>query len=403
MKCVVVLACGLADEPNGDLGGRTPLEAARTPHLDAMAARGILGLTRTVPRGVPAGCNVGTLAVLGYDPAQFQIGAAALEALGVGRPLGPTDVALRASLVTLEATEDGSEVLGDPLGGRLPTGEAAEIARDLASALGDGELTLVPGVGHRHLLVWRGGDEGIRTTSPYELVDKPIVSAQPSGPRAGAVLDVMQRSRAALASHPIALARRARAERVPTLLWPWGPARAASLPPLRDAFDVEGAMVASTSLARGIGVATGLEAIGVDGGTGDLDTNLAAKVEALMGALAGKDLAVVHVGAADVAAHGGDPQRKVLAIERMDELLVGPLVEALRGLGGDWRVLVVGDHATVCATRLHSAEPVPFVVFTDRDVAKPPVQKRGCSEKDAREQGIFIQEGHTLLERLLRR
>lgn len=403
MKCVVVLACGLADEPVADLGGRTPLEAAHTPHLDLMASKGIFGLTRTTPRGSAAGCNVGGVALLGYDPAQHVVGAAALEALGAAVTLAPDDVALRASLVTLDVTEDGTEILGDPLGGRLHATDASEVARDLAAALRGGEIEFVPGLGHRHLLVWHRGQTDVRTTSPYELVDKPIAGAGPSGPGAETLAGVMRRARDVLASHPCCVARRERAERVPTALWPWGPARAASLAPLHDVFGTDGVMIAAAPVGRGLGVVAGLTLRDVPGATGDVDTNFAGKVEATLAGLGERDLAVVHVAAADLAAHAGDPQRKVTAVERFDEHLVGPLLEGLRAGGDDWRVLVAVDHPTACATRQHTGEPVPFLVFTQRDEGKPRGLKRACSEKDAREQGIFVQEAHLLLDRLLRR
>jgi 2,3-bisphosphoglycerate-independent phosphoglycerate mutase len=402
MKCVVVVACGLADEPREDLGGKTPLEAARTPILDQMAARGILGLTRTTPHGVAAGCHVGALALLGYDPEQHRVGAAALEALGVGVTLAAGDVALRANLVTLDTTEDGTAILGDPLGGRLPVAEAAHVARDLANALESSDLRLVPGMGHRHIVVWRGGERGVKTTSPYDLVDKPVAGREPSGPRSNVLADAMERAHAVLAEHPVCMARRARAERVPTDLWLWEPAGPAPLPGLRDAFGVDGAIVAASPIGRGLGIAAGLDPARVSGGTGDVDTSFAGKVEATLAALDGRDLAIVHVAAADTAAHAGDSQRKITAIEKLDEQLVGPLLEGLRVRGGDWRVLVAADHATSSTTRLHGADPVPFCVFTHRDEGKARGQKRGFCEKDAREQGIFIQEAYALLDRLVR-
>jgi 2,3-bisphosphoglycerate-independent phosphoglycerate mutase len=403
MKCVVVLACGLADEPREELNGKTPLEAARTPFMDQMAARGILGLTRTTPRGTAPGCQTGGLALLGYDPERHRVGAAALEALGVGVTLAPTDVALRASLVTLDTTEDGTEILRDPLGGRLPVAEAAHVARDLANALESPDLRLVPGVGHRHVVVWRDGDHDVKTTSPYELVDKPVAGREPSGPRSDALVGAMERAREVLLDHPVCNARRARAERVPTALWLWDPAGPSRLPRLRDAFGVEGAIVAASPMGRGLGIAVGLTAASVSGATGDLDTSFAGKVEAALAALETCDLAIVHVGAADTAGHAGDPQRKVSAIERLDELLIGPLLEGLRTRGGDWRVLVAADHVTSSGSRVHGADPVPFCVFTQREEAKTRGQKRGFCEKDAREQGIFIQEAHSLLDRLVRR
>jgi 2,3-bisphosphoglycerate-independent phosphoglycerate mutase len=402
MKCVVVLACGLAEDPREALGGKTPLEAARTPVLDQMAARGILGLTRTIPRGARLACETGGAALLGYDPLLHPVRAAGLEALGVGVTLGPRDVAYRASLVTLDTNEDGTEILGDALGGRLPPSEAAELVDDLARAVGDEGVTLHAGLGHRHLLVWREGDASVRTTSPYELIDKPIAGRLPSGGRSDVLRGVMDRARDLLASHPVCLARRAGAERVPTALWPWDPSDVVSLPSIRDGFGLEGVILAATPLGRGLGIAAGLTPLSVSGATADVDTNVAAEVEAVLASLATHELAVLHLAAADLAAHAGDAQRKVTVIERLDEFCLAPLLEGLRKMGGDWRVLVAADHGTSCETRLHSAEPVPFCVCTERDESKPRGQKRGFSERDAREQGIFIPEAYTLLERLAR-
>lgn len=399
MKCVVVVACGLAEEPREDLHGKTPLEAARTPTLDLMASRGILGLTRTIPRGEAAGCQVGGPSILGIDPTQHRVGAAALEALGAGVTLGPTDVAFRTNLVTLESTEDGTEILRDPLGGRLPAAEAAEVARDLAYALEAPDLTLVPGVAHRNVLVWRGGERMVRTVSPYELTEKPVADRRPGGPRSDVLAAAMERAAAVLATHPVVIARRARAERVPTALWIWDPATAAPLPTIRDAFGLDGVMIAATPLGRGLGLAVGLEPVLV---ASESDGTPSAEVSAALAALDTHDLVVVHLSAADLAAHAGDPQRKIAAAERLDEQVMGPLVEGLRQRAGDWRVLVAADHATSSATRTHGADPVPFCVATNRDETKPRGQKRGFSERDAREQGIFIQEAYSLLDRLVR-
>ena len=402
MKCVVVIASGLADDPCEGLGGKTPLDAARTPHLDAMAARGILGLTRTVPGTGPVGDAAGMLAVLGYDAAHQPPGTAAFEARGLGIDLAPGEVAFRASLVTLDATEDGTEMLGDPLGGRLAAGEADQVARDLAASLGTSDFELVPGVGHRHVVVWRRGAADVVTASPYELVDRPGAGALPTGPGGEAVVAFMQRTRALLREHPICRERRERAERVPTTLWLWEPAGAVTIPPLHDTFGVDGILVGATPLARGLGAAAGLRVVRPRGATGDGDTDLGSKVDATLDAIGEGEFVVVHVAMADVAAHGGDGPRKVAAIERIDAQLVGPLLEGLRQRAPDWRLLVVSDHATSVTTRRHTAEPVPFVVATARDDAKSTAQKRGCAERDAREQGIFIPDGHTLLERMLR-
>jgi len=181
MKVVVLQGDGMADEPIPELGGKTPLEVARTPNLDHMASRGILGLTRTIPRGLPPGSDVGTMSVLGYDPARYHTGRSPIEAASMGVELGPEDVAFRMNLVTLETAESGGEIMRDFAGGHPSREEGAAIVVDLARALGRDGLELHPGISYRHLLVWRKGESRMRTTPPHDLSDKPIARAFPRG------------------------------------------------------------------------------------------------------------------------------------------------------------------------------------------------------------------------------
>src|SRR5437870_1630754 len=308
MKYVVLQGDGMADEPIAELGGKTPLEYARIPNLDHMASRGILGLTRTIPRGFPPGSDVGTMSILGYDPARYHPGRSPIEAASMGVELGPDDVAFRCNLVTLETPEGGAEIMRDFAAGHPPTEEAAEIVRDLGRTLGREGLEFHPGVSYRHLLVWRGGEGGMRTKPPHDLSDKPVAGHFPEGP-------------------------------------------------------------------------------GADG----------------LRALAERDFLFLHVEAPDEGGHMGDAQKKVEAIENVDAKVVGPLLEGLRAAGGEWRLLVMPDHPTPCALKTHTDDPVPFVVYISSDERKPRGLARGYNERDAREQGIFIPEAHTLLERLLRR
>src|SRR5439155_1470881 len=124
------------DESGAGLGGKTPLEYARTPNLDHMASRGILGLTRTIPRGLPPGSDVGTMSVLGYDPTRYHTGRSPIEAASMGVELGADDIAFRCNLVTLETPEGGTEIMRDFAAGHPPSEEAAEVVRDMNRALG---------------------------------------------------------------------------------------------------------------------------------------------------------------------------------------------------------------------------------------------------------------------------
>jgi len=400
MKVVVVLGEGMSDDPVAELGGKTPLDVARTPHLDEMAARGILGLTRTTPRGLPGGTEAGALAVLGYDPEQHRLAPSWLTAVARGVALGADDVAFCLDLVTLETPEGApGEIMRDATGGRPTDEECAALVPDVARALAREGIEVHAGLAYRHLLVWRNGDAHARTVPPYELIDKPIARALPDG----ILRELLQASRDLLAEHPVAVARRARGERAPNAAWPWGPGRRVRLPAFRERFGIQGGIVAALDVVNGVGMLAGLTRLGLPTATGRTETDFRGKAARALEALEEHDFVFVHVAAADEAARAGQALQKVDAIERLDTDTIGPLLEGLRMRGGEWRVLVMPGHPTSCALRTHTAEPVPFVVAVATDEQKARPLTRGYNERDARDQGIFIPEAHTLVERLLRR
>jgi len=397
-----VVGDGMADEPIASLGGKTPLEVARTPNLDRMASRGILGLTRTLPLGATPASSSASLAVLGYDPDRFRNGFASFEAAARGLVLEPTDVVFRMNLVTLERREDGTVVMADFAGGRLSTADARAVVEDVARAIAGDGIELHPGVGYRHLLVWRGGEQDVQTTPPHAIAGKPVAPALPRGPGAERVRALMDRAAEVLRAHPMLEARRARGEGAPNGAWLWGQGSRRSLPQMRDRFGVEGAVIAGADLVRGLGKLAGLRVVDVPESAGRMDGDLRAEVDSGLRELDERDFLLLHVEAPDESGHLGDPQKKVEAIERLDEELLGPLLDGLRARGGEWRVMALADHPTPCDRRIHTADAVPFVVYASRDEEKNRTVKRSYHERDAREQGIFIPEAYTLLERLLR-
>lgn len=394
MKIVVLEIDGVADEPSADLGGKTPLEAARVPRLDQLAAVGILGLTRTIPRGTPPRADVGALSVLGYDPTESAPGIAVLEAIGCGVELAPTDVVYRVTLVRLSPDDKGREVLRGPIGGGLSDVESRAVFGELNRRLCRDGLELVASRG-RHLLVCRNGEARVRTTSPWDAVDKPVSGALPEGPGAALPAEVIARSREVLRENPICAAY---GESAPNVLWPWG--QGVRRPLAR--FGLPGAAIVGSDRGRGLARLAGLDVVDPPGSAGVLAVELRGYADAAVAALGGHDFCLVEVGMADALGHAGDAAGKVGFVEQLDEHLVGPLVEGLRSLGGDWRIMVVPGHATPCARRSHSDEPVPFLVHTAADEGRPPRRERGFNERDAREHGIFIPEAHALMERLLR-
>jgi len=341
---------GMADEPQPALGGRTPLEAAATPFMDALARGGICGLARTVPAGMAPGSDVANLAVLGYDPAACFTGRSPLEAASIGVELGPGDVAYRLNLVTVA---DG--LMKDNTAGHIASDEARRCVEALQAQLGSATFEFHVGVSYRHLLVWRGGTV-VPCTPPHDILDQPVAGHLP-GEAAGvagegtpaATLTALQEAADAVLGHV----------RPGTGAWFWGEGTAPRIESFSEHFGLSGAVVGAVDLVRGIGRLAGLDVVDVPGATGGLDTDYGAKARAALAALEDHDFVWVHVEAPDEAGHMGDLREKVRAIERVDAEILGPVLAAHGERPG---VLVVPDHLTPLRTRTHAAGPVPFVI-----------------------------------------
>ncbi len=385
MKYAIVVGDGMADYPVPDLHGKTPLEAAHTPHLDALAHRGTLGLVQTIPHGLPPGSDVGNMSILGYDPRRYYTGRAPLEAASIGVRLGPDDIALRCNLVTL-AREGDHWVMEDYSAGHIPTDEAKALIELLRRELQDDTFQFYAGVSYRHLLIWRGGKSDLTLTPPHEIPDQPIEPYLPQGNGCEILLDLMERARQLLRG------KRANA------IWLWGAGRKPQMPTLQERYGVRGSVISAVDLVRGLGIYAGLRVIHVPGATGYLDTNYGGKVEAALEALERDDVVYLHVEAPDEVSHEGDLHKKIRAIEDFDSKIVGPLVEGLERWG-EFALLVLPDHYTSVQLRVHTSEPVPFVIYRR---ANRPQTKKGFSEPSARASGLSLDNGHELFEMLLR-
>jgi 2,3-bisphosphoglycerate-independent phosphoglycerate mutase len=362
MKYVIVIPDGCADEPQQSLGGRTPLQAARKPHMDALARAGVVGRSDNVPRPLTPASDVATLSLFGYDPLQVYTGRAPLEAAAMGVALGPGDWAVRCNLVTVE---DGH--MRDFTAGHISSDEGRQLLASLQEAVGKQPVRVEfhPGVQYRNLLVCRDAADTFgpdtRTQPPHDIPDQPVGPHLPQGPGAGLLCELMEHSKPVFADHPVNVARRAAGKRPATQAWLWGQGRAPSLRPFADVYGKRGAIISAVDLVRGVGVLLGWTRIDVPGATGYLDTDYAAKGRAGVEALKTHDLVCVHVEAPDEASHEGRADAKVEALEQIDRHVVGPLREALPGHGA-WRVLVSPDHRTPLGTRAHAYGLVPFVM-----------------------------------------
>jgi 2,3-bisphosphoglycerate-independent phosphoglycerate mutase len=399
MKYIVLLGDGMSDEKIDQLGGRTPLQAAKTPNMDFMAKRGRLGLARTVPEGLPPGSDVANLSVFGYDPRSCYTGRSPLEAASMGIELEPDDVAFRINLVNLEP-RGGRLIMKDYSAGHISTAEGRELIEALQKELGNDEFQFYPGISYRHLLVWKGGVENIVVRPPHDITGESILEYLPSGDGADKLIALMNGSQLVFHNHP-QYRQRINAGKIPAnSIWLWGQGKAPAMQSYHEKFALSGAVISAVDLIRGIGVYAGLEIIKVEGATGYIDTNYSGKASAALQALETSDYVYLHVEAPDEAAHGGNLEHKLRAIEDFDALVVGPILEGIRKFG-DYRILCTPDHPTPVSLMTHTSDPVPFVIFGGETLVNDGVA--GYDEESAGSTGLVVDEGFRLMEMLLDR
>ncbi|WP_425615964.1 cofactor-independent phosphoglycerate mutase [Anatilimnocola sp. NA78] len=362
MKYAIIIPDGCADEPQDSLGGKTPLQAAKTPAMDQIAKAGVVGRANNVPEHLPAGSDVANLSLFGYDPNVYFTGRAPLEAAAQGIELGAEDWAIRCNLVTVQ-----NETMKSFTAGHISSEEAKELLISAQKELGADNLEFVPGVSYRNLLLFRGGkvkapfSKETRATPPHDLTDKSVANDLPSGPGSELLNTLMGFSRPLFANHPVNQRRIVAGKLPATNLWLWGLGKTPSLTPFYELHQKRGKMITAVDLLRGLAALIGWDRIEVPGATGYLDTDYAAKGQYAIDALDSTDVICVHVEATDEASHEGRVDAKIAALEAIDEKIVAPLHAALKK-HGDYRILVSPDHPTPCRTKTHSHGFVPLAI-----------------------------------------
>lgn len=403
MKYIVVLGDGMADEPVPALSGKTPLQYADKPNIDALAARAEVGLCRTVPAGFKPGSDVANLSVMGYDPRDCYTGRSPLEAVSIGIDLAQTDVTLRCNLVTLSDEPNyADKTMIDYSAGEISTAEAAQLIASLKKEFDSEKFTLYPGISYRHCLVVKEGETGHDLTPPHDITGKPIRNFLPKGQLGEVYLSMMERSAALLAQHPVNKARVAAGKRPANSVWFWGEGTKPQLENFESKFSKKGAVISAVDLVKGIGILAGMKVIEVPGATGNYDTNFAGKADATLRALLedGLDFVYIHMEAPDECGHQGDVGHKVFSIEQIDRLVVKRLVEGLRAAREPFRMLICPDHPTPISVRTHVADPVPYLLYEEgKDNGNGAA---AYDEESARNTGRFLEEGTLLMKELLR-
>jgi 2,3-bisphosphoglycerate-independent phosphoglycerate mutase len=402
MKYVIIVGDGMADYPIQSLGGRTPLMVARTPHMDWMAKQGEIGLVRTIPDGFNPGSEIANLSIFGYDPIRYYTGRGPLEAASLGVKLADDDIAFRCNLVTLKF-QGNKIVMEDFSAGHITDGEAKKVILDLNKEMATNEIRFYSGVSYRHLMVLKNGAakfsnlEKLELTPPHDIIGKEITTLLSHMKEP--VLALMNESQKLLKSHPINLARESKGLPPANSIWLWGQGRSPRMITLKERFGMDGYVISAVHLIKGIGILAGLEVLEVPGITGYFDTNYDGKAQYAMRGLKEKDFVYVHVEAPDEAGHMGNPQLKIEAIEAFDEKIVGPILEGMKDFRR-YKVLVLPDHPTPLSLRTHTADPVPYVIYSNEDGATS-FHGETFDEVSAGRSGILIEKGFELVERFL--
>lgn len=401
MKYLVVLCDGMADTPNAALGGKTPMECAHKPNMDALAKNAEVGMCRTVAAGLKPGSDVANLSVMGYDPAVCYTGRSPLEAASIGVDLKPTDVALRCNTVTLSGEESYEDkTMVDYCAGDISTEEAHKIIETVEKELGSDIYKFYGGVSYRHCLVVDNGTTDLgNMTPPHDISGRVIGEYLSKSENAAPLIDLMKRSYEILKNHPVNIERRKKGLHEANSIWLWGEGRRPQLENFKEKNGVSGCVVSAVDLLKGIGICAGMETPEVEGATGYIDTNFEGKTQAGIDAFKrGTDLVYLHFEAPDECGHRGEAQNKVKAIEMIDSRVLTKMLDYLNGCGDDYRILIMPDHPTPLETMTHSSAPVPFLIYDSRK------KENGVSsftEKNAAETGEFVEHGPDIMSMLL--
>lgn len=361
MKYLLVIFDGMADEPLAELDGKTPMQVAKKPFMDELAEHGLVGAAQTTPEGMLPGSDVTNMGILGYDPHEFYTGRGAIEAASLQIPVETSDAVFRTNLVSTDG-----ELMLDSSADHISTEEARELIGIINDKLHTNVIGFYPGVSYRHIMVWRGGSDNVHCTAPYKFHGKPWREHLPQGDGDQKLIRLIEDSYEILDSHPINRRRRDEGHLPANMIWFWGESHLPQIPSFLTRFGKAGAVVAAVDLIRGLGRMVGLKVIQAPGATGYIDTNYLGKGQYAVEALRQHDFVWVHVEAPDEAGHESKLDKKIEAIQECDEKVLGTILNDIKALGEDVRILLMPDHPTPIATGSHSSDRVPFILFDSR-------------------------------------
>ena len=385
----------MADRPLEELQGMTPLEYAKTPTMDELAAMGEIGTVHTIPDGMSPGSDTANLSVLGYAPRKYYSGRSPLEALSIGVDMKPTDVSLRCNIVTVSEEEENYEdkTIIDHSSDEISTEDAAVLLEAVRKELETDIYKFYVGTSYRHLLIWDKG-EVVELTPPHDVLGQKIGQYLPKD---AALKEMMRKSYDILVNHPINVERRKKGLNPANSCWFWGAGTRPALSSFEEKMHLRGAMISAVDLLKGIAVGASMKNISVEGANGGLHTNYEGKAKAAVDVLTKEDydFVYVHVEAPDEMGHQGSVEKKVQAIENLDGKVIAPIKAGLEAAGVDFKMLVMPDHPTPICIRTHTSDDVPYLIY---DSTKKQQNDWKYNEKEAVSSKFHIAEGHKMIE-----
>jgi len=393
-KLLFLIADGMGDYPLPELDNATPLQAAKTPNMDAAAAQGTVGLCQTIPPGLPPGSDIANMGLLGYAPGRYHTGRGPIEAAAQGLTPQNTDLIYRLNLCTISELSPSGFML-DHSAGHIQTDQALNLVDKLRQELETDTLQIVPGFQYRHLLVQKQGlhapEAGLDLIPPHDILNQSLSSALQAYGQSQTLHNML------IKAHQV-LTQTENPTQANTI-WPWGQGQPLELPAFEQTFGLKGAVISAVDLIKGLGRAAGMQVLEVPGATGLVDTDYQGKITAAMDFLQDGDFVFVHLEGPDECGHAGDFQCKLQAIERFDTYIVKPVMDNLADL--DAAMCVACDHFTPLAVRTHTTEPVPFCFVDSRKARSGP--RQGFSETAAQQGSLHLNSGPELIPYLLKR
>lgn len=400
MKYFVLVCDGMADRKIKELGDRTPMEAANKPMMDTLAAKSICGTVSNVPNGMVPESDTANLAILSYDPKVYSKGRSPLEAMSMGLSMQPDETAYRCNVVTLSDEEEyDNKIMLDHSADEITTPEADELIKALEKKLGNDMRHFYTGVSYRHCLLWKNGSETYNFMRPHDILGQCIAPYLPSGEEGKPFYDLMRASYDVLKDHPVNIARRNAGKRTANSAWLWSPGKKPALPSFSEKWGLSGAVISAVDLIKGIGICAGMQSIDVEGATGNVHTNYAGKADAAIEAFKnGHDFVFVHVEGPDECGHRAEIENKVLAIEKIDAIILKKVYEYLVSCGEDFKIFLLPDHPTPIEIRTHSMEPVPFFIYSSKE---PQLGVAPFTEATAETTKLYYPNGSQLLQYII--